>query len=225
MIDIIVPVLGRGHQVQPLVDNLHNTTHHTYRVLFVCSPKDRTATKACEKTGCDVLVVSWNPARADFAKKINCAFENTEQEWVFQGATDLLFHHHWDAHAIAVAGNRFRVIGTNDLGNPLVKRGRHSTHTLFKRDYITEYGSGTLDNSGLVFSELFDHQYTDNDFIETARARREFGSARRSTVEHLHPHWGKGEDDSTYKKAMRQTVADRALFQKRFRELIRPAAR
>lgn len=226
MIDILVPVLGRGHQAQPLVDNIAQASSYEHRVLFICSPFDEATTDACRATGCDVLVTSWKPGRADFARKINLAWEQTDAEWVFQAATDLRFHPRWDAHAVGMhTKTRCRVVGTNDLGNPLVQRGRHSTHTLIRRDYITDFGSGTLDNSGLVFSLAYDHQWTDNDFVETARMRREFVFAKRSIVEHMHPHWGKGDDDATYKKAMRQTTRDRALFSQRMRDLIRPAAR
>jgi hypothetical protein len=106
------------------------------------------------------------------------------------------------------------VIGTNDLGNPLVKRGIHSTHTLFSRSYIDEYG-GTADDTGLIFSEAYDHQWTDSEFIETARLRRMYAFSKRSIVEHMHPHWGKGEMDDTYTKALRCTNEDMKLFQRR----------
>lgn len=226
VIDVTVPMLRRGHLVEQLCANIAETTRNPYRIIFVCSPNDEETVEACRATEHDVIVVNWKPGKADWAKKMNLAYERTEGEWIFQAASDLLFHANWDSHALAThASTNARVIGTNDLGNPLVKRGRHSTHTLFARDYIEEYGSGTLDNSGRVFTELYDHQWADNELIETARVRGELAFARHSIVEHLHPHWGKAPVDETYEKAGRGYDRDRVLFQKRFRELIRPAAR
>ena len=80
------------------------------------------------------LVVHWEAGKADYAKKLNFAYGQSDAEWFFQGATDLIFYEGWDVQALAVAGRgRGGVVGTNDLGNPLVKRGRHSTHSLISR--------------------------------------------------------------------------------------------
>jgi hypothetical protein len=108
------------------------------------------------------------------------------------------------------------VIGTNDLGNPDVKKGTHSTHTLFSRPYIEHYG-GTVDNTGAVFSESYDHQWSDCEFVQTAMLRGEWAFSKGSIVEHKHPHWGKGEMDSTYEKATRDTRADQLLYAERMR--------
>jgi hypothetical protein len=66
-----------------------------------------------------------------------------------------------------------------------------------------------------VLFEGYDHQYVDTEFITVARKRREWAFARRSVVEHFHPHWGLAETDSTYKKAMRSTGADLRLYKQR----------
>ncbi len=161
------------------------------------------------------MVVGWHPGKADFAKKINYGFSHTESEWVFQGADDLLFYEGWDHQALMAARKqRRRVIGTNDLHNPSVRRQLSSTHTLIARSYIEEYG-GTEDGSGIVFSEAYDHQYVDTEFVEVARRRHEWTFCRQAVVEHLHPHWGIGEMDATYKKATRATGADYRLFRQR----------
>ena len=210
MIDILIPVLGRSDQAQALSDSLRVTVT-PHRVLFLLSPTERDAISVWEAFG-EVQVVDWPPGKADFAKKINFGFQITESEWIFQGATDIRFRVGWDTQALAIAAKaRKRVIGTNDLHNPAVKRGKHSTHTLFARSYIEEYPGA----DGIVFSEAYDHQYVDNEFIELASRRREFTSSRHSIVEHFHPHWGNAEPDATFKKATRQTNSDRRLYFRR----------
>lgn len=218
MIAILCPVLNRPHHVTPFLGSA-SQTRSEYRVYFICSPGDRDEIAACKNTDAEVLIVPFEPGRADFAKKINWAFDQTDEEWIFQAADDIRFSEKWDVHALLAAKRRNAlVVGTNDLGNPNVVRGRHSTHTLFRRSYIEDYG-GTVDNSGRVFSEVYDHQWCDNEFVQTALFRRVFAFARNSFVEHFHPHWGKAEMDATYSKAMRETKSDMLLFKQRFKLL------
>lgn len=225
MIAVLIPVLSRPANAAPLASSLVANTHSAHRLVFLCSPGDEEEIAACRATYGEVLIVPWEPDRADFAKKIGYGFSHTHEPWIFQGADDLRFEKNWDAHALAVAAEKnVGVIGTNDLANPQVRRGIHSTHTLISRAYIEEYG-GTVDNTGLVFSESYSHQYCDNEFIETASMRGQFAFSKRSIVEHLHPHWGKAEMDSTYTKALLETQEDRNLYVSRTRRLRNKTAR
>lgn len=214
MIDILIPVLGRPHNVQPLLESLSPTeTEHT--VFFICTPGDDTQIEACLASGQETWIVPWTAGRGDFAKKINWAFDRTHSPWIFQGADDIRFRAGWDTAALALARKTGKqVIGTNDLHNPQVKRGIQGTHLLFTRRYIEEQG-GTHDHTGKVFCERYDHQFVDNEFCETARRRGEFAFCKQSIVEHLHPHWGLAPEDATYEKAMRLTAHDYRLFHKR----------
>lgn len=215
MIAILVPVLRRPHNVQPFMESI-SVTEAEHEVYFICSPNDHEEIRECEQSGANVLVVSYKPLGGDFARKINHAFAETSEDWLFQAADDVRFRIGWDKQALAAAARyRAHVIGTNDLGNPLVIRGKTSTHTLFSRDYIEAYGNGTVDGTGKVFCELYDHQYVDSEFIQTAKMRKQFVFAKNSVVEHLHPHWGKGEMDQTYVKATRRTAKDMELFKER----------
>jgi hypothetical protein len=212
-IDILVPALGRPQNIPPLMESLE-VTSEPYRVIFICSPGDDEQIDACFKAA-ETRIAPWPAGRADFAKKINWAYGFTTAEWIFQAATDVKFHLGWDVAALSVAERTGKqVIGTNDLHNPQVKRGMQSTHTLFARSYIEEWG-GTFDSTGKVFSTRYDHQYVDLEFCQTARQRDCWAFAKQSIVEHLHPHWGLAEHDETYEKATRQSLADRRLFQQR----------
>jgi hypothetical protein len=213
-IDVLVPVLGRPQNVAPLLESLA-VTRVEHRVFFICSPGDSEQIAACEVSGHPTLIVNWTPNRGDYAKKINWGFEQTDAEWVFQGADDLRFYPDWDVAALRCARQREKqVIGTNDMHNPQVKRGIHATHFLIARSYIEEQG-GTFDDSGAIFCEKYDHQYVDLEFCETARRRGAWFYCRNSVVEHLHPHWGLAEQDETYKKAMRRTGQDRRIYMQR----------
>ena len=210
MIDILIPCLRRPQNAIPLALSA-TFTLSPYRLVFICSPRDSQQISACTDTGAEVMIVDWSPGPADYARKINHGYRETSSEWVFQGADDIRFTEGWDTEALACDK---RVIGTNDLHNPSVLRGRGSTHSLIARSYIEELG-GTEDGSGDILCELYDHQYVDRELIEVARRRGEFISCLTSVVEHFHPHWGNAERDSTYTKAWRQTGADHRLFRKR----------
>lgn len=214
MIAILVPVLGRAQQIKPLLASIESSTTTEHRVVLIFSPGDD-AIKEAKGSKALVLTTNWQPGRADYAKKLALGYHSTDEPWLFQGATDLVFYPGWDVQALRVAERTgCTVIGTNDLGNPLVKRGQHSTHTLFARSYIDKWG-GVSDGTGLIFSEAYDHQWTDSEFIETATRRKQFTFAKRSIVEHLHPHWGKSEMDSTYEKAHLHTSEDMKMFMRR----------
>lgn len=213
-IDILVPVLGRPWNVEPFLESLA-CTREEVKVLFICSPGDDAEIAACSRE--PTLVVEWQPDRGDFARKINAAMEWSSAEWVFQAADDIRFREGWEQEALRVAEETSAsVVGTNDLHNPLVLQGHESTHTLFRRSYIEECG-GTFDGTGLVFCELYDHQYVDTEFIDTARERGVFSFAEKAVVEHLHPHWGLAETDATYEKATRDTLGDQRLYVRRRR--------
>jgi hypothetical protein len=224
-IAVLVPVLSRPANAAPLAASLAAATTTPYRLAWLCSPGDDEQIAACHEAGGEVMVMGWKPDRADFAMKIDHGFTHTSEPWLFQGADDLRFTRGWEVHALSIGEARGAgVVGTNDLGNPLVKRGIHSTHTFFSRAYIEQQG-GTVDGSGLVFSHAYSHEYCDSEFIETAKSRGQFVMSKRSVVEHLHPHWGKAEMDSTYEKATANSDKDRLLFVQRMRSVRTPQAR
>ena len=211
MIDILIPVLRRPLNARRVTTSILISTRNAYTVYFICSPGDHAQIEACRNvSSAQTLVVEWKPGAGDYARKINWGYRHSESPWIFQGADDILFQPSWDMEALAVAtATGKRVIGTNDLHNPRVLRGQHSTHSLIARSYADEHGE--------VLCEEYDHQYVDNELVELAKRRGEWAFSKKAVVEHLHPFYGDAEGDSTYTKAMRKTNADRKLFQFRLR--------
>ncbi|MDF2751686.1 MAG: hypothetical protein K0S82_68 [Gaiellaceae bacterium] len=216
MIAVVIPVLGRPEAVLRVADSLEHMTHGAYRLFFLCSPGDDAAIEAVERTGADYRVVMWHPDKADFAMKTNLGFRLTNEPYVFLGATDLRFHVSWDLHVLLVAQETGAgVIGTDDMGNPLVRRGKHATHALVRRTYIEECG-GTFDEEpGVVYAECYDHQCVDNELVFVAQERGQWAFAANSKVEHLHPLWRKGTMDPVYQKALARGQADIRIFASR----------
>jgi glycosyltransferase involved in cell wall biosynthesis len=214
-IAVIVPCLGRPKASAALVESLREASSEPHRVVFVCSPQDAEKIAACRATGAEVLVAPFAPGPGDFARKTNLAFWHTDEPFVFCAADDLRFHPGWDEAVLRAAREHDAcVVGTDDLGNPAVRRGAHSTHSLVRRSYALDPGA-TGDGRWPIYAECYDHQAVDNELVEVACARGCFVFAFDAVVEHLHPYWRKGEMDSTYEKALANGRADLRLLAQR----------
>jgi len=219
VIAVLIPVLDRPERAGPLVESIHEASTLVTEIVFLCTSGDTEQIAACSRTDAAYHIVPFLLEGGDYARKINYGVLCTNAPYVFQGGDDLRFHPGWDEEALEIAQRLPGVTGTNDLGNPLVKRGMHSTHSLISREYIEQHG--TIDEPGKALHEGYWHCWVDNELIETAKARRAYFSARRSHVEHLHHIWRddqgmrKGTDDATYQRGQRRYREDHALFKSR----------
>lgn len=214
MIAVLVPVLGRPGRVAPLVESLEASSRViTCTPYFLVSPGDKDERAAVRASRSTCIDCSWQPERGDYARKMNHGVEQTEEPFIFFAADDLRFQPGWAERALAKwYESDCCVIGTNDLGNSRVTSGRHSTHTLVDRDYLE---CGTIDEEGRLLHEGYWHNFVDDEFVQTAIWRTTYASALDSIVEHLHPDWGKGAPDATYRKGREHFNDDRAYFKGR----------
>jgi hypothetical protein len=215
LIDILIPVLGRPKNAARVAQSIRENTEAPHMTIFLCSRGDTAEIEACRGTGCVVWLVDDDRYAAKINAGVRVDIGGEPSEFIFLGADDLAFHPGWDTAALAMhyeTGNA--VIGTNDLGNPTVMRGKHATHSLVHRWYV---GLGTIDEPGKLLHEGYDHNWVDTEFIETAMMRGHFAFAFDSHVEHLHPFWKKGPTDVIYKRGQKNYHRDQALFRERRR--------
>jgi hypothetical protein len=221
MIDVIVPVLSRPGNAQPLIDSIRANTTVEHTITFMCSPGDETEIDACISTDANVYVVEWQPGPADASKKWNLGYRITSNPYVLLAADDLEFEAGWDVEAIKVAERTGAgVIGTQDQSNPLVIRGRHSTHPIVSRDYIDTVGGTWHDGPGSVYHEGYSHQWVETELIAAAMQRHQWAFSHQSVVRHMHPmfpHRGRPRTpmDDTYRIALADGSADSRLFKER----------
>lgn len=217
---VIVPVLGRPERVGPFYRNWLEMRGVASELVFVTSPGDEAEFAAIRAVRATALEAPFERGPGDYARKINLGTRWSKTVWpesrfVFAGADDLLFHDGWDAKAVELADETGAgMVGTDDMGNALVVRGLHSTHSLFRRAYIDAVGA-SWDGPGTVYSEAYDHQWLDNEACVIAMARGAWAFSRESKVEHLHTYWGKSEMDATYEMALAHGAEDAALFRER----------
>lgn len=201
---IAVPVLGRPHRVGPLLDSIEAATPEAHRVLFIANKGDDPEIAAVNGAGAELLVmpyrhrpVDWERQPGDWARKLNRAVRESDEEFVFLAADDLDFHPGWLPAALARMVDGIGVVGTNDLGSPRVIAGLHATHNLISRVYVEQHG--TIDERGKALCELYPHEGCDDELVQTAKYRNAWAFASDSVVEHLHPNWGKAQPDEIYR--------------------------
>lgn len=225
---VLVPVLGRPQRALPLAQSLAATVTGPIFdafVMFLCSPGDDEQIAACDEAarrvlGTNRIIVHDAPGPGDYARKINLGARLAAEpshgcDFVLLGADDLVFHPGWlEAAMVAQLQTGACVVGTNDLGNRAVMAGRHATHPLVHVAYLEGGVIDRPDALGLLH-EGYGHSYVDTEFIGTAQSRATFTHATDSHVEHLHPLWGKSDDDPTYRKGQRTFAADRAHYEAR----------
>jgi len=212
---VIVPVLSRPQNVQPLVDSFRSASGRgVANLYFVCDADDPVEIAAVKDAGADVIVYTADKA-GTYAQKVNWAFGQTSEPWIFVAGDDVRFHKGWIDAARGLS-DEFDVIGTNDSltgqGNPKVANGSHADHFFVRRSYVDEHG-GSL--QGGVFHEGYGHFYSDVELVELAKARRVFTPCLASMVEHLHPDMGLAEPDDVYRKGWSQRSADEAEWLRR----------
>lgn len=224
---VSIATLGRPERPGRVAESARSSIDpdvHELRVVFMCSPGDDAAIAACRATGEDVVEVAWGGGRegeggkGDWARKHNLVYSTMIEEWMLLGSDDLVFHPGWFDACLAAAElipGGACVVGTNDLGNARVKAGRHSTHPLVNRGYLR--CGGVIDDPAKLLPEVYGHWFVDTEFVETAQRRGTYVHAHDAVVEHLHPAWGKAENDRTYDIGQETVVADRALFNQRRR--------
>ncbi len=204
---VIVPVLDRPQNVAPLCASfsLSNTPG---RLMFVVTRGDDAELAAVEASGENYVLTE----KVTWPDKINLAYRmihnNHLAEWVLFGADDVRFYEGWwDATSPFRAQPEICVIGTNDLGNPRVTAGDHTTHPLVRASYM-----GTIDDPDSVVHGGYAHSFVDDEFLWTAKMRQAWAFAPTAIIEHYHPFWNKSEWDATYEKGQATLEADKALW-------------
>lgn len=210
-VDVIVPVLHRPQNVQPLMESLRASTGLA-TAWFVCEADDIEEQEEVRRCGGEVL--SATDAHT-FAEKVNFAYGQTDASWILLCGDDVRFRAGWLDSALDVA-RRYRsaVVGTNDLCNDRVTRGEHATHPLISRAYIDEHGA-SWDGPRVVCHEGYHHWFVDDEIVTVAKQRGTFQAAMASQVEHLHPMTGKVPTDEVYELGTAHVKEDQALFASR----------
>ena len=214
---LIVPVMRRPQNAEPFMRSLRASTGLA-KVYAMCDAADVETAKAWMAAGATAIARHYADDRpGSFAEKVNAGYAETSQPWLLAVGDDVRFHPGWLDHAQEAAGDRFHVVGTNDLCNPRVTSGEHGTHLLIRRSYVDEVG-GSWDGPKSVCHEGYRHWFVDDEIVTAAKQRGVWTPALRSVVDHRHPAFGKGTNDEVYELGQSFADQDKATFAARVKE-------
>lgn len=222
MIDILIPTLGRADRLEAIARNIAEATINEHTVWFCIEAEDEASRQAvldARIAVSDNIGMAYNDRSRSYAGAINTAYHavrlGRRSEYLFCGADDLHFEQGWDAWALALFDGWAGVVGTNDLLNPYVLQGMHSTHSLVARWYLDDIGGVVDEGPGSFLHEGYGHNYVDTELIATAKARARFRPCLASVVRHLHQSAGFTPHDATHDKAEATYGADAELYDTR----------
>lgn len=208
LVAILIPTYRRVDRLPEVVANAQHPDAHVYLLM---EPDEATDVEGA-------ITLTRDEGFGTYAAAINYGYRHTDAPLIFAAADDLNFHDGWLEAAVAHVKD-YAVIGTNDLGNPDVLEGNHATHYLVARNYLDDVGGVYDEGPGSFLFCGYDHNWTDTEFIETAKHRGVWTPCLESVVEHQHPAWGKAATDSTYEKSFRHESDDARVAGERLKEM------
>lgn len=208
---VVVPVLNRPASAAPFMATLRASLVDVLdvQVYAVASWDDKVTAEAWGAEGANVV----RGAVTSFAQKANLAYASTREPWLLFVGDDVAFHAGW-LEACLAAGEKHCVVSTNDCHRDDLHR--LAIHPFVERTYIDFFG-GSWDGPGVFAHEGYRHWCCDLEWSTRAIALGQFGYAPAARIEHLHPLWGKGLDDETYRIGQASAAQDRRLYALRFR--------
>lgn len=209
---IVIPTLGRSQVLVQLCANIADTTPvGSCDVVLVVDDDDIDTLRVLEYMP-NIRVLFGD---GGYPGKANVGFNGTEAPFVLIAGDDVNFHHGWyNAGLSPFMDESICVVGPNDL-SPATEGGENATMPIVRREYIDLHG-GAWRSPGLVFHEGYHHNYTDTELWFLAKHRGVAHYAEDCVIEHMHPDWGKADEDETYKRGARTDFdKDAALFDAR----------
>lgn len=178
-------MLDRPHRVEPLLQNIAQTTPEPHRIIFAAS--DQPTINELRRLEAEFI----RDGGDSWPNRINRLFHYTTEPYMFLGADDVIFYPGWLSAALEAMREVDGVVTVADLYNP------NGTLALVSRRYILEE-SGCVDEPAVVVHSGYRHNYSDTELFATAKARGRHAYCPEAVVEHLHPLAGKAHMDSTY---------------------------
>jgi glycosyltransferase involved in cell wall biosynthesis len=224
VIDIVTPTLWRAERLEGYVANIHDATRTDHVVTFVAEKDDEATIAEVARLSADddSVRLVLNDRKDNVLGAFNAGAAAVTADWWFGSGDDVRFHDGWDEILWDQMAATTRVMGTNDLGNPNVIRGKTATHMLINTDYINRFGA-TLDlGPGIACCEDYHHGFFDTELVEVAKQRGVWQPCLESIVEHLHFAFGKAEFDPTYTRNQTGENHDWALWAERRKMLENP---
>lgn len=173
---IFIPTYKRPSEMIRVYESVSEATPEEHEVYFVLEADDSESLALATVNNYSFVI---NEGEFGYPESINTAYHKTDEHLFFMGADNLIFHPNWLENAFNWFGKGVEVVGVNSLHDIRVEIGETAKNCLVKRSYIKRF-SGVVGNENTV---LYNYPYYMEEFVETAKARGMFLSAKRSIVE------------------------------------------
>lgn len=191
---ILIPTYKRAHKILFNYKNAKESSPLVTNVYFIVEKDDQESIDVLKTSKLPYFL---NERTKNPAGALNTAFYKTTEQYFYTGSDDFDYKPGWLEKCLELMVGPVKVVGTNDLHNRDVQRGRYATGFLVDRDYIKER-SGTFDGESLILSEAYLHNFPDREFAEIAQLRGVYAHCLEAIVEHLHWSFGLSPKDETY---------------------------
>ena len=214
-IAIVIPTMGRAKLLFPLAWNIAKTTPAgVFQIYFVANVEDSLTQQAILQIEGPVQMVLTH--KRGYPPAVNVGVKTSTEPLIAIVNDDVRFHDGWWEALCSVDTPTVSVIATNDL-SPHTAGGDACTQPVVKRDYIETHG-GAWGEPGVAMHEGYVHNFSETELYDLARYRGVAAHAPDCIIEHVHPDWGKAEEDDTYRVGSKRPGGwehDHALYVER----------
>lgn len=201
---ILLPSLWRPAGLDRVLHNIRDTTPEEHAIYVAVDKADEPSIEVCQ-----THEVEWFTDDAGwFCERIQFLFEQSTEPWFFTGSDDIVHTPGWLSGCFKAVTDAVKVVCPSDGHNP------KGTNFLVNREYVLERG-GNFDTPGNVYHPDYQHNYSDDELVNTAIHRSVYSRAYDVLVESTHPAWGNAPVDATYQRVGPSWEPDRNLYMNR----------
>lgn len=208
---IVIPSLNRASALEPLLDNIRETTPpDSCTPFFVLDHADWDSRDTVNDLGCRYWLTD-----GTFPVKTNAGGRATTEPLILSAGDDVTFNAGWfDAVLEAFEDQSVQVAGGPDL-TPMTRERDHVTMPIVRRSYLDDPG-GAFGETGTIFHEGYHHNFSETELWQLACHRGVAKFVEGCVIVHHHPTFGTAEIDDTYRKGgLANSDQDRQTFERR----------
>lgn len=215
-IAVIIPTYKRPQKLLSLIDNFEKNSTQA-QLYFVVHPGDTPTIQELNKIQLNMANnFTILNCSGEYVECINYAYQNTQEEFIFCGADDILFSSNWDQKLLEVMKNdKINVTGGVDDW-PCSHSGVHISHPMFRRSYCETLGASWGGGTKEIYFSGYKHYQCDIETENMALNRECLAVCNDCFIDHVHFCNGKASHDYTYDNSKNNCfAADTNLYTNR----------
>lgn len=203
MIDILIPVYYRAHQIPRLYENIKGATRSFNKLHFIVERDDKKSVEQVLMLP-DANLISGN--FDSYCNALNTGYFLTYSEFLFTGVDDLEMEQDWDVPVIKKLRMRpeLSVIGSKCIGADVPPEGQFTSYFTIRRSFIQK-NSLVAGMPNLLFYPYYHHE-ADRELYGRAKDFGVYDKCEESVIHHCQVY------DEVQKKTVGMDEKDRATY-------------